>query len=439
MLILISRLLFMAAVWRVAEGKTLLPYGSDGPCDNAASEYYVKNLKLCCSRCKPGTHLKEECTSNSDTICEPCQDGRYSEKMNHFSNCFSCPKCRDVKGLIYGTNCSADTKAVCVCKPGMFCSKLSFNQECEECKKYRSCKPGEYVSKEGSPISDFKCASCPSGTFSNHCNAEQCKPHTQCEGRSFLRLGNSTTDTLCEMTPPPSTTTAPLQSSSSKQHSTLWSQNERKQRMNKTTTSLPPLSSKTPNTSTTLIKTPFYNSIDMIYCIVIVVCVLVLLTLTGLVIITCKFRKRKGLQKVPITDANKPEQDAPANGTPDCQHLLPNDRCQKEPSMTSSDSQSQPDSSHSSADWLERTSQEESIPEQPSVSSPMVNLSITATFNCQLNPTSASCSIPLNTSARTPHVEAPVPLSQEEVCISCQQEDGKEALQSVQESDPCVF
>ncbi|XP_058646499.1 tumor necrosis factor receptor superfamily member 1B isoform X3 [Onychostoma macrolepis] len=387
MLILISRLLFMAAVWRVAEGKTLLPYGSDGPCDNAASEYYVKNLKLCCSRCKPGTHLKEECTSNSDTICEPCQDGRYSEKMNHFSNCFSCPKCRD-----------------------------------------------------GSPISDFKCASCPSGTFSNHCNAEQCKPHTQCEGRSFLRLGNSTTDTLCEMTPPPSTTTAPLQSSSSKQHSTLWSQNERKQRMNKTTTSLPPLSSKTPNTSTTLIKTPFYNSIDMIYCIVIVVCVLVLLTLTGLVIITCKFRKRKaGLQKVPITDANKPEQDAPANGTPDCQHLLPNDRCQKEPSMTSSDSQSQPDSSHSSADWLERTSQEESIPEQPSVSSPMVNLSITATFNCQLNPTSASCSIPLNTSARTPHVEAPVPLSQEEVCISCQQEDGKEALQSVQESDPCVF
>lgn len=134
------------------------------------------------------------------------------------------------------------------------------------------------------------------------------------------------------------------------------------------------------------------------------------------------------------------QQDASVSDTPDYQCLLLVDRCQKEPSMTSSDSQSQPDSSHSSADWLERTSQEESIPEQPSVSSPMVNLSITATFNCQLNPTTASCcSIPLNTSARTPHVEAPVPLSQEEVCISCQQEDGKEALQSVQESEPCVF
>ncbi len=141
----------------------------------------------------------------------------------------------------------------------------------------------------------------------------------------------------------------------------------------------------------------------------------------------------------PISCSLQLEQDTSASDTPDSQHLLPVHRCQTEPSMTSSDSQSQPDSSHSSADWLERTSQDESIPEQPSVSSPMVNLSITATFNCQLNPTSTSCSIPLNTSARTPHVESPVPLSQEEVCISCQQEDGKEALQSVQESSPCVF
>lgn len=109
--------------------------------------------------------------------------------------------------------------------------------------------------------------------------------------------------------------------------------------------------------------------------------------------------------------------------------------------MSSSDSQSQPDSSqsHISGDWLERTSQEESLHELPSVSSPLVNLSITATFNCQLNPATASCSIPMNTSALTPRAEAPVPLSQEEVCVSCQQEDGKEALQSVQESGLCTF
>uniref|UniRef100_A0A672P523 Tumor necrosis factor receptor superfamily member 1B-like n=1 Tax=Sinocyclocheilus grahami TaxID=75366 RepID=A0A672P523_SINGR len=404
---------------------TPLPYGSVGTCNNASSEYYVRHLELCCSRCKPGTRLVFECTNNSDTICEPCQDGHYSENINHFPNCFSCRKCKAVKGLIYGTNCSADTKAVCICKPGMFSSKRNFNGEYEECKKYRSCKPGEYVTKEGSPTSDVKCALCPSGTFSNHSNAERCKPHTQCEGRSVLRLGSSTTDTLCEITPPPSP-----KHPQPKQQSKLWSQTEETQRMNTTTTtSLPPSSSTTPSTSTTLSRIRSSDSKEMIYYIVIVVCVLVLLTLAVTVIIACKLRKRKGTL----------EQDASESGTPDYQRLLPVDRCQKEPSMTSSDSQSQPDSSHSSADWMERTSQEESMPEQPSVSSPMVNLSITATFNCQLNPTTASCSIPLNTSARTPHVEAPVPLSQEEVCISCQQEDGKEALQSVQESDPCAF
>uniref|UniRef100_A0A672QSI3 Tumor necrosis factor receptor superfamily, member 1B n=1 Tax=Sinocyclocheilus grahami TaxID=75366 RepID=A0A672QSI3_SINGR len=343
------------------------------------------------------THQAVMCTSNSDTICEPCQDGQYSENMNHFSNCFSCPKCKDVKGLMYGTNCSADTKAVCVCKPGMLCSKRNFNKECEECRKYRSCKPGEYVIKEGSISSDVKCMPCPSGMFSNRSNTDRCKPHTQCEGRSVLRSGNSTVDTLCEMIPPSTATTtkAPLQSApkpTRPKPSNFRGQTQEMQRMNTTTTS-----SLAPS-SRAISSTPVGQD-DMIY----------------------------------FT-----EQDASASSTPDYQRLLPVDRCQKEPSMTSSDSQSQPDSSHSSADWLERTSQE-SIPEPPSVSSPMVNLSITATFNCQLNPTAASCSIPLNTSAQTPHVEAPVPLSQEEVCISCQQEDGKEALRSVQESSPCAF
>ncbi|XP_059385846.1 tumor necrosis factor receptor superfamily member 1B [Carassius carassius] len=433
MLILISRLLFMAAVWCVAEGKTSLPYRSAGPC-NTATEYYAKDLELCCSRCKPGTHLAVMCTIDSDTVCEPCQDGQYSENMNHFTNCFSCPRCKDVKGLMYGTKCSADTKAVCVCKPGMICSKRNFEKECEECRKSRSCKPGQFVFKEGSSV---KCMPCPPGTFSNRSNTEQCKPHTKCEGRSVLRPGDSTVDTLCEMMPPSTTaatttTNAPLQSSPKPTHPKQPSSIRGKRLMNTTTTTtstLVLLSRVKPDTAG--------DQDVIIYCSVGVGIVLVLLILV-VTVITCKLRKRKGLQKVSITDDKKIEQDPSASSTPDYQRLLLVDRCQKEPSMTSSDSQSQPDSSHSSADWLERTSQE-SIPEQPSVSSPMVNLSITATFNCQLNPRTASCSFPLNTSARTPHAEAPVPLSQEEVCVSCQQEDGKEALRSVQESGLCVF
>ncbi|KAK2874839.1 hypothetical protein Q8A67_021992 [Cirrhinus molitorella] len=446
MLILVSRLLFMAAVWRVAEGQTLPPYSSAGPCFNKTSEYFVKDLNLCCSRCKAGTHLAVKCTVSSDTVCKPCQDGHYSDNINHFENCFSCTKCKDVKGLMYERECSADTKSVCVCKPGMFCSKR-FDQECQECKKYKSCKPGEYISRKGSPTSDVRCAQCPSGEFSNHSNSVSCKPHTKCEGGSVLRSGNSTTDTLCEMIPTTAaaatttttttTTKAPLQSLSkhfpSKEPRNILSQTQETLQMIPTTTvistSLTSLSRATPTNSNS-------EQQPLIYYIVIVAGLVFLIVAVA---ITCLLRKKKaGLQKVPITDAVKVEQDPSANGTPDNQRLLPMEKGLKEPSMTSSDSQSQPDSSHSSTDWLERTSQEEYIPEQPSISSPMVNLSITATFNCHLNPT--TCSIPLSTSAtRTPHVETPVPLSQEEVCISCQQEDGKEALQSVQESGPCVF
>ncbi|XP_073681801.1 tumor necrosis factor receptor superfamily member 1B isoform X2 [Garra rufa] len=444
MLILVSRLLFMAAVWRVAKGKTLLPYSSSGLCNNTASEYYVKDLRLCCSRCKAGTHLAVKCTSNSDTICEPCQDGHYSDKVNHFENCFSCAKCRDVKGLMYGTECSADTKAVCICKPGMFCFKTNFNQGCEECKKYRSCKPGEYVSREGTPTSDFKCKPCPSGTFSSHNNSKLCKPHTQCGSGSVLKLGDSTTDTQCEMTPATAATTtkAPLQSSPkhfpSNEPRNILSQTQRTITTTTViTTSLPPSSNATPRTTAEVRASGTSHPIDMFYYIGIGVIVLVLLILA--VTVTCLLRKRRGLQKVPITDVVKVEQDPSVSSTPDHQRLLPNEKDQKEPSMTSSDSQSQPDSSHSSTDWLERTSQEEYIPEQPSISVHLQpQISITATFNCQLSPT--TCSIPLSTSAtRTPHVETPVPLSQEEVCISCQQEDGKEALRSVQESGLCAF
>ncbi|KAK7119091.1 hypothetical protein R3I94_021063 [Phoxinus phoxinus] len=455
MLILISRLLFMTAVWCVAEGKAPLPYSSsNGVCDNTTTEYYEKNQQICCSKCKPGTRLEKECTASSDSICAPCPDGQYLDQFNHNNNCFSCRRCKDVKGLAYHTDCSADTQTVCVCKPGLMCVKTGSDSECDHCKKYtpRSCKPGERIIRKGSSKADFMCEPCPSGTFSNRSNAELCQPHTQCYGGSVLSPGNSKADTQCDLTPPPSTTPPTTEVShqipsnyhqptemTSNRYPTEQNLTEKAQPMDTTTTHAPlsPSSSMTPSTPEIQTTTgPNPETPILIYCAVIVCGVLVLLTLAVMGII-CMLRKRKGVQKVPIPGGKKLERVPSKNDIPDCQHLLTADKCQKEPSMSSSDSQSQPDSSqsHISGDWPERTSQEES----PSVSSPLVNLSITATFNCQLNPATASCSIPMNTSALTPRAEAPVPLSQEEVCVSCQQEDGKEALQSVQESGPCTF
>ncbi|XP_051957973.1 tumor necrosis factor receptor superfamily member 1B isoform X2 [Xyrauchen texanus] len=447
MIISIRLLIFLAALWLFSEGKTSLPYKSDGDCVNSTSEYFNKLLSICCSKCKPGTRQQVECTADSDTICAPCQDGQYSDNMNHFGNCFSCKKCNDDKGLKYVTKCSADTKSVCECKLGMFCYRYHFD-ECEACRKYKSCKPGEGVIKNGTSKSNVKCERCSEGTFSNSTNTETCKPHTRCVGSAVLRPGNSTTDTKCDTTPfttnkvPPQISTKgflnvpPQVKPSGIQSST--------QPMNTTfTPSLPVLRgviSSTTRISSNLVSVrPISNpepyTITIIY--VIACSVMGLLTLTMIVII-CRFRNRKGVKKAVIVENNKQEQGLLANYRPDLQCLLHTDGCQKEPSTTSSDSLSQPDSSqsHSSNYWLEGASLEETLPEQPSVSSPLVNLSITATFNCQMNPT--CCSIPLSPATLTPKAEAPVRLSQEEVCISCQQEDGKEALQSVQESNPCV-
>lgn len=423
----------------MAEGKAPLPYSSNGVCDDPATEYYQKDQKLCCSRCKPGTRLNVTCTENSDTICEHCPNGQYLDTFNHHSNCFSCPRCKDEKGLAYHKNCSADTKTVCVCKPGMTCFSPGY---CDQCKKHKSCKPGEHIITKGSPKVDVKCERCPPGTFSNRSNAEYCQPHTQCYGGSVLKPGTSTADTQCDITPPPSTTTEVSLQISSKDPlpRSINSPKVKVESMSTTVTpSLLPSSSMTPSTPenhTTIGPNP--DTPILMYCSVIVCGVLLALAVMG---ITCMLRKRKGVQKVAIPGGINIERVPSKSDIPDCQHLLTTNKCQKEPSMSSSDSQSQPDSSqsHISGDWLERTSQEESLHELPSVSSPLVNLSITATFNCQLNPATASCSIPMNTSALTPRAEAPVPLSQEEVCVSCQQEDGKEALQSVQESGLCTF
>nr|XP_055040559.1 tumor necrosis factor receptor superfamily member 1B [Misgurnus anguillicaudatus] len=438
--------LFVTAVLRVSAGKASLPYKSNGECYNSTSEYYIKNLQLCCSRCKPGTRLETKCTNDQDTVCLPCPHGQYSEKANHFERCFSCQKCDISKGLIFERNCSADTNAVCICKPGMYCAeKYSSTSGCSLCQKHKICKPGEVVVQSGTHLTNVKCGPCPEGTFLSDSVAKLCKPHRRCEGSSVLIPGSSTADTQCGTPLTTSTQTtkkiltilptmkprAPQIRTEAVPHIT-------------TSTSMPPSAGVTlRNRTLTLSKpTPDDYSMTFIYCAgIVVVLVFLILTVTVTWII-CKNRKgNKGSMNVVIADSNKSEQSPSANSAPEHQRLLPGDRCQKEPSMTSSDSQSQPDSSqsHISGDWLERTSQEESLPEQPSISSPLVNVSITTTFNCHLNPTTATCSIPVSPSALTPHSVTSVPLSQEEVCISCQQEDGKEALQSVQESSPCAF
>ncbi|XP_056591213.1 tumor necrosis factor receptor superfamily member 1B [Triplophysa dalaica] len=444
-MLLYLRLLFLAAVCRVTVMK-IAPTSSDVQC-NKFSEFYNKDARICCNRCKPGTRLERPCTSVQDTVCLPCPDGQYSQNVNHFHNCHSCQKCSSSKQLMYAQNCSAIKNAVCSCKPGHFCpnSVSTTTTACMECKRHKSCKPGEGVIIKGTPTANSQCGPCREGTFSSQSDTEPCKPHTQCDGGLVLLPGNSTADTRCGMKP--STTMSPHRATTSEMLKNRPPNQIRgvTQTAVYITTYLPTFAGV--KSSTAEIRkvieeksTSDLFPVPFIYTGIVVGFLLVVLTLIVIAII-CKLRNRRGLVKDAMTDSKETVPSPPASVEPEQQFLLPSDSCQKEPSMTSSDSLSQPDSSqsHSSGDWLERNSQEESLHEQLSVSSPLVNLSITATINCHLNPAMASCSIPVSPSMLAPQADISVPLSQEEVSIFCQQEDGKEALQSVQESGFRLF
>lgn len=101
-----------------------LPYGSTGVCKDTKTEFLHNNL--CCSKCRPGrracwcmmwwsdylqkccgayhaqcltadtgTRLVSYCTGETDTQCEPCDAGMYSEDYNYYPNCFSCATCQE--------------------------------------------------------------------------------------------------------------------------------------------------------------------------------------------------------------------------------------------------------------------------------------------------------------------------------------------------------
>uniref|UniRef100_A0A3Q3WH63 TNFR-Cys domain-containing protein n=1 Tax=Mola mola TaxID=94237 RepID=A0A3Q3WH63_MOLML len=171
--------------------------GSDGNCLDSDKEYKSDDSNLCCKKCHPGYRLKQTCSENTETICEPCPADQYMEKMNYYDKCFSCNKCKSAKGLQYVQNCSSRIKSKCGCKPGMYCIMGFDGLHCEACTMYKPCKAGYGVSLAGTANSDVKCKICPDGTFSNKVSyTDPCWPHTNCHGK-VVREGNATTDNVC--------------------------------------------------------------------------------------------------------------------------------------------------------------------------------------------------------------------------------------------------
>ncbi|KAK3536752.1 hypothetical protein QTP86_022993 [Hemibagrus guttatus] len=403
-------LLILGVIASLAKSQSnSLPYKTDGACRD--NEYKVGSY--CCSKCRAGTRKVGDCTSVTDTVCEDCPAGMYSS-MNYFHNCFTCSKCQEDKGMEYAKPCTRENDAVCVCKSGWYC--VLNDDPCTSCERHAKCQPGKGAVFPGSPTENVRCGKCSPGTFSNEYSTRPCQSHTRCElqGRSVLKPGNATADTVCGPVLP---TTLNLVANSRRPITTRTTSSPME-----TSMFLFSLSSQS-SSSVFATRPPDAVPVGLWIGLPVVLMLVVLLIST----VICCTHHRKAMFKPAVHDAVEAglcKKSAPLCSQTENHVLLADNSSSSDPSTSlSSDSHSQ--GTGVSQDCLHV--------EQPSVSSPVVNVSFTATINCQVNPAMGYCSVPISPCVHLPEPE--FPLSQEEeLCMSCEQEDSKDAIQSVQES-----
>ncbi|KAI1892526.1 hypothetical protein AGOR_G00134500 [Albula goreensis] len=452
----IKFMLFVATIHLVENKKLPFSPEPDGQCLDKAT-YFHKTKKLCCSLCQPGFRQKTECTASSDTVCEVCTEGFYSDTLTHHGNCFRCSYCDEDVSLVYAQRCRSWSDARCACKEGTYCS-FKENGKCSECTDITSCPQGEGVSKHATADSDAECSPCPEGTFSDKDSyTETCQKHTDCaaQGRNTIRPGNTTSDAVCggssiaASVTTATTTTVPPKASTQAVLSIFT-----------TTTSLRPVVK--PQDGSAIIVTVIGASTATILMLIIVITAVVL------------NRKRRGDTNNNINmDANKALHAVSVLGQHGCstthateQQLLLGEKDSSNPSLSSSSSSSSssccssssspkrrgpaaPDCSHSGA--VHSSSPEGNThPDSPQSSSPTVTVNINTTISCHVSPTGTYvCSVPTSpATASTPSSanrdqdhDRNLPLSTEEERLypsPAQPSEDKEAHTAVQESGKVV-
>ncbi|XP_050958269.1 tumor necrosis factor receptor superfamily member 14-like [Labeo rohita] len=238
---------------------------SNTVCEPLAGFYCIDLLSNCKkamkhSTCSPGQYVNQAGTEFSDTVCDDCPAGSYSDgtfcklhtkspdfvgKFSSFLTCNNaeyeingecCPMCDPGKRV--KKHCDENTSTMCDSCPAMTytdapnglaeclpcfvcdssnglrvkhaCTSIS-NTVCEplpgfycidllsNCKKamkHSTCSPGQYVNQAGTEFSDTVCNDCPAGSYSD---GTFCKLHTKCEslGKTTVKAGTETSDVEC--------------------------------------------------------------------------------------------------------------------------------------------------------------------------------------------------------------------------------------------------
>ncbi|XP_058504691.1 tumor necrosis factor receptor superfamily member 11B-like isoform X2 [Solea solea] len=148
---------------------------------------------LLCDQCPPGTAVKQHCTADIATECQPCPERHFAENWHWGDSCQYCTSVCKEKQLVR-QHCNSTHDQLCECAPG-------FHLVVEFCIAHSTCPLGAGVTALGTPVSDTVCEQCPPGHFSAGSSAtEPCQPHRNCSdfGLKTLRWGTSTSDSLCQ-------------------------------------------------------------------------------------------------------------------------------------------------------------------------------------------------------------------------------------------------
>uniref|UniRef100_A0A3P9DI19 Tumor necrosis factor receptor superfamily member 14 n=1 Tax=Maylandia zebra TaxID=106582 RepID=A0A3P9DI19_9CICH len=158
-------------------------------------EYQIGNE--CCPNCLAGNRVKSHCTVESSTSCLPCMTGTYTDQPNGLERCHHCTICDSGSGLRIKTPCTVTSDALCEPLEGFYCVHPT-GHSCERAQEHKHCKPGQYISQNGTASTDTECSDCSSGTFSNG-TFHSCQQHTQCHSLNLQQItaGTSAADSQC--------------------------------------------------------------------------------------------------------------------------------------------------------------------------------------------------------------------------------------------------
>ncbi|XP_063063867.1 tumor necrosis factor receptor superfamily member 14-like [Engraulis encrasicolus] len=146
------------------------------------AEYKV--MGECCPMCNPGYHVYRHCTEYTSTTCAPCPQSSYTEAHNGLVSCKKCTVCDSTAGVRVKKNCSSTSDTLCEPLEGHYCID-PIKDGCQGAVKHTKCKPGQYIKQKGTASSDTECSDCGSNTYSDG-SFTSCRPHTHQQRLYFL-------------------------------------------------------------------------------------------------------------------------------------------------------------------------------------------------------------------------------------------------------------